>query len=96
MSLSIEKQKQSHDKTSKTRTFAVGDLVYIRDFPSGKSWLPGGIDSASGLLTFWIKLSDGCYFRRHIDHMRACSASDADPTGLPKLVNFVCFRKGGM
>ena len=70
-----EKQKQSHEKSSKGRSFKVGDLVYIRDFPSGKPWLPGVIESACGPLTYWIKLSDGRSFRRHIDHIRSRFAS---------------------
>ena len=72
-----EKQKQAHDKGSKPRTFSVGDLVYVRDFPSAKSWLPGVIESVCGPVTFWIKLSDGRSFRRHVDHI--CSRSFPTP-----------------
>ncbi len=43
-----EKQRQSHEKAAKARKFEVGNHVYIRDFPSGKSWLPGVIASVCG------------------------------------------------
>ena len=83
-----EKQKQFHDKSSKGRSFKVGDLVYIRDFPSGKSWLPGVIESACGPLTYRIKLSDGRSFRRHIDHIRSRSASAIELSTPPNWMEF--------
>ena len=73
-----EKQKVAHDIHSKQRSFAVGDLVYIRDFPHAKSWIPGTIESVCGSFTYWIRLSDGRSFRRHIDHIRARLAGESE------------------
>lgn len=64
-----DKQKQTHDKSSHSRSFTVDDEVYIRDFPENRKWIPGTIEKVCGPLTYLIKLSDGCSVRRHIDHI---------------------------
>ena len=53
----------------------IGDTVFVRDFPSGKNWLPGTLTQSKGPLSFLIKLDDGRVIRRHIDHIRERSAT---------------------
>ena len=53
-------QEKHHDLRTKLRCFNIGDTVYVRDFPSGKSWLPGTMTKAHGPLAFMVKLDNGC------------------------------------
>ena len=62
-------QKKNHDKRTKQRELKVADHVYVRDFPGGKTWLPGSIVSCRGPLSFIVRLRDGRCIRRHIDHI---------------------------
>jgi hypothetical protein len=64
-----EKQKQYHDSHAKGRKFNVGDAVFVKDFPSGKTWIPGTVIAIKGPLSYHVELSDGRVFHRHVDHI---------------------------
>ena len=49
-------QKESHDKRSKDRQFAIGDRMYARKFPSNDDWICGTIIKAKGPLSFMVEL----------------------------------------
>ena len=63
-------QKERYDKTAKSREFALGDRILVRDFPTGTSWLQGILRSISGPLSYNIELVDGRIIHHHIDHIR--------------------------
>ena len=65
-----QKQKDYHDQTSRSRTFDIGDSVFIRNFTKGPTWLPGTVLQKQGPRTFTIKLMDGRIWRRHVNHIR--------------------------
>ena len=44
--------------------------MFVRYFPSGKSWLPGTLTKAHGLLAFMVKLVNGRVVHQHVDHIR--------------------------
>ena len=93
-----KKQKLSHNQKSKAQSCAVEDCVYIRDFPSGKSQVPGKVESICGPLTYWIELTDGRSVRQHVDHIlnHSTTDSESDPTPIcldpPHLPNPVANR----
>ena len=64
------KQKIAHDKKARERTFAKGEKVYVRNFGTGNTWVPGEIAESSGPVSFLVKCGDGKLIRRHQDHMR--------------------------
>lgn len=76
-------QKQSHDKSAKSRSFKVQDTVYIRNFGDGESWLPGTVTKILGPFSFVIELVDGRSVRRHIDHVMPRSSTQASSTSEP-------------
>ena len=53
------RQKIGHDRHVKGRSFANYDKVFIRNFGSGPTWLPGKIVGERGPLSYRIKLEDG-------------------------------------
>ena len=63
-------QKRQHDKRAKVRHLEIDDKVFVRDFPGGKTWLPGSVVETQGPLSFIVDLEDGRRVRRHIDHVR--------------------------
>ena len=71
-----EKQKQYHDRIAHQRSFAVGDLVFIRNFSrsSTDQWIPGEVISTTGPRSFRVIVPDGRILRRHIDHIRIRTA----------------------
>ena len=48
----------------------VGDAVYIKEFPSGKDWVPAVVSSVRGPLSYYVSLSDGRVVRQHVEHIR--------------------------
>ena len=66
-----QSQKTSHDLHTKARSFRVGDLVFVCDFPSGTLWLPGRVVKVNGPLSYLIELQDGRTVRCHVDHVRS-------------------------
>lgn len=78
----LEQQKVHHDRHSLARIFTAGEMVYIKDFPSGSSWLPGTILKAQGPLSYHVTLEDGRVVRRHVDHVRIRTTADCQPAPL--------------
>ena len=65
------KQKVYHDGHAKDSQVNVGDPVYVTNFSSGPSWLPGVVVNKSGPVSFIVKRLDDRTVRRHQDHARA-------------------------
>ena len=63
-------QKESHDKRSKDRQFAIGDWVYARKFPSNDDWVCETIIKANGPLSFVVELESGQTVCPYVDHLR--------------------------
>ena len=70
-----QNQKDNHDSHARKRHFTIGDTVFVRDFPTGKKWLPGTVTQVRGPLSFLVTLDDGHVMRRHIDHIQQRSLS---------------------
>ena len=66
-----EQQKLNHDHRAKERSFALGDLVYVRNLAQGQPRLSGSIEDERGPVSYTVKLDDGRIQRRHIDHICA-------------------------
>ena len=64
------RQQRAHDSHSRARAFQVGDRVYARNFLGSPVWMEGTILDKTGPVSFRIRLSDGCIWKRHIDHVR--------------------------
>ena len=65
------KQAVHHDNSKSLRKFAVGDLVYTRDFSTpAVTWTPGSVVKVTGPLSYHIELADGRTVRRHVDAIR--------------------------
>ena len=65
------KQKQHHDKQSKSRDFLPGDNVWIRDFRNNATkWISGVVLQSRGPLSYMIELDDGTLLRRYVDHIQ--------------------------
>ena len=75
-------QKTGHDSNAKQRCIAVGDAVFVCDFPSGKKWLSGKVIDMKGPMTYLVELQDGRIVRRHIDHVRNRTCTSL-PTSTP-------------
>ena len=57
--------------TVKQKTeFFKGERVYVRNFGTGNTWMPGEITELSGPVSFVVKGGDGKLIRRHQDHLR--------------------------
>ena len=63
-------QAHFHDKGCKTRNFTKGDKVYTHSGGPKIEWLPGIIESATGPISYTIKLTNGGIVKRHVDHIR--------------------------
>ena len=74
-----QNQKCHHDAYASKHHFTIGDTVFVRDFPSGKNWLPGTLTQSKGPLSFLIKLDDGRVIRHHIEHIRERLAMVSSP-----------------
>ena len=75
-----EAQKKNHYIHAKPREFHYGDLVFVKDFPSGKTWLPGSVSEVRGVpLSYYVTLLDGRVVRRHVDHIRSRSSQSTSP-----------------
>ena len=61
-------QRKFHDLQ---RQFVVRDAVFIREFPSGKTWIPGTVSAVNSPLSYRVELLDGRVVCRHVDHVRA-------------------------
>ena len=71
-------QKAQHDRTALDHQLQVGESVYTRNLPSGKTWLKGTVSEIRGPVSFVIEIEDGRLVRRHVDHIWQRTMS-ADP-----------------
>ena len=85
-------QKVQHDKKSKPRTLKIGSNVLVRNFSTGPEWLFGTIVNTKGPLSYIVKLSDGRYFKRHIDHLRKTDITDHYATVPDVIDDFIPFQ----
>ena len=74
-----QRQKAQHDRKAKSRTFRVGDAVFVSNFGAGQRWLPGRIVEMSGPVSFHVLLEDGRRKRCHQDHLWSKVVDDGDP-----------------
>ena len=81
-----------HDKKSKPRTLKIGSNVLVRNFSTGPEWLFGTIVNIKGPLSYIVKLSDGRYFIRHIDHLRKTDITDHYATVPDVIDDFIPFQ----
>jgi len=45
--------------------------VYVYNNNGQPMWLPGTVERQTGSVSYLVKLSDGCTWRRCVDHIRA-------------------------
>lgn len=73
-----QQQKVYHDKKAKSRTFAPGDLVFVKDHRSVKlRWLPGVVSDISGPVSCVVELQEGMHVKRHFDQIRIRYSKDS-------------------
>ena len=72
-------QQENHDLHAKERKFEVGESVFVKDFQSGKQWLPGVIFTAEGPRSYLITLSDDRRVCHHVDHVRKRTSEAPSP-----------------
>ena len=53
-----EAQKRLYDCHAKEHQFGVGDTVWVKDFPSGRTWILGTVSAVKGPLSYCVELSD--------------------------------------
>jgi transposase InsO family protein len=53
------RQEYHHNRTARDCTLEVGSPVYVKNFGSGPSWLPGQIESQQGPVSYQAQLDDG-------------------------------------
>eukprot|EP00731_Ephydatia_muelleri_P005042 Em0002g1218a len=68
---SQERQKTNHDQHVQSRTFQVGDEVYVVNHRGSPKWLPGVVVKFLGPLNLIVKVKGGQEARYHSDHVRA-------------------------
>ena len=73
-----QQQKERHDARSKSRTFRIGDSVFLKNF-AGSGWLPGKVLETSGPVSFHVLLEDGRCKRCHQDQLRPRVTDDGPP-----------------
>lgn len=73
-----ERQKAQHDSHGQSRTFRIGDPIFLKNF-TGSGWLPGKIVETTGPVSFVVLLEDGRRKRCHQDQIRARVVGDGPP-----------------
>ena len=71
-----ERQKKAHDSHASSREFVIGDQVYVKNYGSGNSWLPGKVTNKLGSTMYGVLLNDGRSVRKHADQMRSRIGND--------------------
>ena len=69
--LKQEHQKKAHDSHARHCEFNVGDLVYVKNYGAGASWLSGKVIKKVGSTWYAVLLTDGRNIRKHADKMRS-------------------------
>ena len=72
-----QETQKNHNIHAKSQEFYAGDLVFVKDFPSGKTWLSGSVSEVRGPLSY-VTLLHGRVVR-HVDHIRSCSSLSTSP-----------------
>lgn len=75
------KQVADHNKHSRDRSFKVGDLVFVRNYRQGDTWLAGEVLSKTGPVSYQIRLDDNRIRRCHVDQIRSRSV-EVPPTNV--------------
>ena len=85
-----EDQTRYNNQGSKSRSFSVGDPVFLQDVVPGKRLSAGVVSGVCGQMCD-IQLPDGRMFRRHLDHVRAGVAVEAEvaQSALPRVSDVV-------
>ena len=65
---SSDREEAASSKAT-AQSFSSGDMVYVRNFRSGTTWIPGTIGSAIGNVSYEVMLEDSRMVRRHVDHI---------------------------
>ncbi|XP_039543047.1 uncharacterized protein K02A2.6-like [Pimephales promelas] len=78
-----QKQKESHDKSCKLRSFEVGDSVYVRNYGGGTKWIPAVVECCTGPLSYKTVLGHGLTVKRHVDQIRKRCTDEMLETALP-------------
>ena len=73
-----QQQKERHDARSTSRTFRIGDSVFLKNF-AGSGWLLGKVLETSGPVSFHVLLEDGRCKRCHQDQLRPRVTDDGPP-----------------
>ena len=66
-----ERQRKSHDSHARSHEFEIDDRVYVNNYATGNSWLPGKVTSKLGSTMYNVLLNDGRNVRKHADQMRS-------------------------
>jgi len=56
-------QKEGHDKRARSRSFEIGNTVFVKNHGSEDKLLPGEIIECRGPLSYRVKLQDSQYFK---------------------------------
>ena len=62
----MKEQKESHDKSSRYRSFQVGQAVLVRNVRPGAPWLVGVISQKLSPVTYEVEVG-GLAWKRHVD-----------------------------
>ena len=73
--------KQRHDTHAATRTLMTGDITWALNFQGKPKWMPTVIENQLDPLTFTVRLSDGCRWKRHQDHFRERRPDETESDG---------------
>ena len=80
----MEKKQNQHkaqqDTKAKSRVFSVGETVFVKNYGSGRRWLPGTIVQITGPVSYQVKLEDGRLRRCHQDQLRQRVTAPDAPT----------------
>ena len=62
-------QKYYCDDRRHSRVFTADQDVMVRNFREGDKWVPGKIVDQLGPVSYLVQCTDGCMWRRHVDHI---------------------------
>ena len=74
-----QEQKARHDSRGRSRTFVVGDTVFVKNYGSGPRWLRGKVTEKSGPVSYHVLLEDGRDRRCHQDQLRSRLVGNGPP-----------------
>ncbi len=74
------KQVKQQDDHARERSFESRDLVYVRNYQSGRRWLPGVIQDKTGPVSYRAKMQDGRLRRCHVDQIQSRTVDERAET----------------